>query len=70
MKNISIPQTNPKVSYLSYKEEIDEAIANVLDSGWYILGREVSSFEEEFAKYIGVKHAIGVANGTVRWNLH
>lgn len=70
MINISIPQTNPKVSYLSYKEEIDEAIANVLDSGWYILGREVSSFEEEFAKYIGVKHAIGVANGTVRWNLH
>ncbi|MGR3221269.1 MAG: DegT/DnrJ/EryC1/StrS family aminotransferase [Candidatus Anammoxibacter sp.] len=64
MNNISIPQTNPKASYLSYKEEIDRAIANVLDSGWYILGREVSSFEDEFSKYIGVNHTIGVANGT------
>ncbi|MEK6832863.1 MAG: DegT/DnrJ/EryC1/StrS family aminotransferase [Nanoarchaeota archaeon] len=53
-----------KSSYLEHKEEIDSAIHRVLDSGWYILGKEVSSFEGEFASYIGTKYAVGVANGT------
>ena len=61
---IEVPQTNPKASYLAHQAEIDSAIQRVLDSGWYILGREVESFEQEFAAYIGVRHAIGVANGT------
>ena len=61
---IEVPQTNPKASYLAHQAEIDSAIRRVLDSGWYILGREVESFEQEFAAYIGVRHAIGVANGT------
>lgn len=64
MSKIAIPQTDPRASYLAYKDEIDRAIARVLDSGWYILGHEVSSFEEEFAAYIKVGHAVGVANGT------
>ena len=59
-----IPQTDPKASYLAHKAEIDAAVARVLDSGWYILGQEVAAFEEEFAAYIGVRHAIGVASGT------
>jgi dTDP-4-amino-4,6-dideoxygalactose transaminase len=59
-----IPQTNPKANYLSHKDEIDAAIRRVLDSGWYILGQEVASFEQEFAAYLGVAHAIGVASGT------
>lgn len=46
-----------------YKEEIDQAIQTVLDSGWYIKGNEVSKFEANFANYCGVKHCIGVANG-------
>lgn len=46
-----------------YKEEIESAIKNVIDSGWYILGKEVESFEKEFADYCGVKYCIGVANG-------
>lgn len=46
-----------------YKEELKEAFNRVLDSGWYILGNEVNSFEENFAKYCGVEHCIGVANG-------
>lgn len=46
-----------------YQPEINAAIAKVLDSGWYVLGHEVSAFEEEFAKYCQVKHCIGVANG-------
>lgn len=59
-----ILQTNPKASYLAHKAEIDAAIHQVLDSGFYILGSEVESFEQEFAAYIGTSHAIGVANGT------
>jgi len=59
-----IPQANPGASYRAHKAEIDEAIRRVNDSGWYILGPEVEAFEHEFAAYLGVKHCIGVANGT------
>ncbi len=61
---IKIPQTDPKESYLAHQAEIDAAIQRVLDSGCYILGPEVESFEREFAAYIGVRHAIGVGSGT------
>jgi dTDP-4-amino-4,6-dideoxygalactose transaminase len=63
-RRITIPQTDPKANYLAHKAEIDAAISRVLESGWYILGREVTAFEEEFAAYIGVRYAIGVASGT------
>ncbi len=56
--------SNPKAQYLSYKNEIDTAIAKVLDSGWYILGNEVEFFEKEFAQYVGVSHGVGVGSGT------
>ena len=46
-----------------HRSEIDNAIKSALDSGWYILGKEVEKFENEFASFCGVKHAIGVANG-------
>lgn len=59
-----VVQTDPKASYLAHKAEIDAAIGRVLDSGWYVLGREVEAFEQEFASYLGVRDAIGVANGT------
>jgi dTDP-4-amino-4,6-dideoxygalactose transaminase len=59
-----IPQTDPRANYLAHKPEIDSAIAAVLDRGRFILGPEVDSFEKEFADYIAVSHAIGVANGT------
>lgn len=62
--SLLIPQTDPKANYLAHKYEIDKAITYVLENGWYILGQEVARFEEEFAAYIGVEHAIGVANGT------
>lgn len=60
----TIPQTNPKANYLAHKGAIDDAIARVLESGWYILGSEVTAFEREFAAYLGVKQAVGVASGT------
>jgi dTDP-4-amino-4,6-dideoxygalactose transaminase len=59
-----IPVSAPKHQYLSHRAEIDAAIARVLESGWYVLGDEVAAFEKEFATYCGVKHAVGVGNGT------
>ena len=52
------------LSYQAHKDEINAAIQRVLDSGEYILGKEVQQFEEEFARYIGVEYGIGVASGT------
>jgi dTDP-3-amino-3,4,6-trideoxy-alpha-D-glucose transaminase len=46
------------------RDELNEAIARVLDSGRFILGPEVEAFEREFAAYCGARHAVGVANGT------
>lgn len=46
-----------------YRSEIDKAIKRVLDSGWYLLGKEGEIFEKNFASYCGVKYCIGVANG-------
>jgi dTDP-4-amino-4,6-dideoxygalactose transaminase len=60
----AIPQASPGRDYELYKSEIDKAVQRVLDSGWYILGPEVSGFEAEFALYLGLRHAVGVANGT------
>jgi dTDP-4-amino-4,6-dideoxygalactose transaminase len=59
-----LPQASPHASYLAQKPEIDAAIARVLASGRYILGDEVRAFESEFAAYLGVGFAVGVANGT------
>ncbi|MEG0021204.1 MAG: aminotransferase class I/II-fold pyridoxal phosphate-dependent enzyme, partial [Oscillospiraceae bacterium] len=47
---------------LHAKEYEDKAV-EILRSGWYILGREVTAFEEEFAEYIGAKHCVGLASG-------
>ncbi|AJI58053.1 beta-eliminating lyase family protein [Francisella philomiragia] len=46
-----------------YQQELKDACARVIDSGWYIRGTECEAFEREFAEYCGTKYAIGVANG-------
>lgn len=46
-----------------YRHELIEACTRVIDSGWYIGGKELEQFEQNFANYCGVKFAIGVANG-------
>ena len=46
-----------------HADEIKEAVAQVIDSGWYIRGNFVSRFEEEYARYIGTKYCVGVGNG-------
>src|ERR671919_419671 len=47
-----------------YHDRMSEAIGRVARSGRYILGPEVEAFEREFASYVGVRHCVGVANGT------
>lgn len=56
--------SNPKAQYLSHKDEIDAAVRSVLESGRYILGNEVRSFEKEFAQYTETSYGIGVGSGT------
>lgn len=53
-----------KAGYPEVREEIDKAVKTILDKTNFILGEEVAKFEAEFAAYCGVKHAVGVANGT------
>lgn len=52
-----------------FRGELDAATKRVLDSGWYLLGKEVEQFEKDFAEYCGAKHCIGVANGLDALNL-
>ncbi len=46
-----------------FRSEMDATVKRVLDSGWYLLGKEGEAFEREFAEYCGVRHCIGCANG-------
>lgn len=48
----------------SIRAELDEPVARVIDSGWFIIGMEVEAFEREFADDIGLQHAISVGSGT------
>ena len=52
-----------KAPHVELREEINAAIARVVDSGWYILGPEVDAFESEYAAYCEASHCIGLANG-------
>jgi dTDP-4-amino-4,6-dideoxygalactose transaminase len=58
-----IPFLSLKEITAKYATEIHEAVSRVTDSGWYLLGKELSSFETNYANYIGTKYCIGVANG-------
>lgn len=60
----SIAQAMPGAFFAAHRNEVVDAMRRVLDSGWYILGREVQSFEEEFAGHFGFGQAIGVGSGT------
>ncbi len=61
---MAVPLFDTSTPLVSLREPLRRAIDGVLASERYILGPEVSSFEEEFAAYCGVSHAVGVANGT------
>jgi dTDP-3-amino-3,4,6-trideoxy-alpha-D-glucose transaminase len=59
-----VPLFDSSTPLQGLRRRLGEAIDDVLDRGQFILGPEVSAFEEEFAKYLGAEHVIGVANGT------
>lgn len=61
---MNIPMVDLKEQYHRLKNEIDSGILQALEATQFILGPNVQAFEKETAAYLGVKHAIGVANGT------
>jgi len=58
-----VPFLDLKAQVDELRDELQEAFERVLNSGWFILGREVEDFEREFAEYCGVKYCVGVGNG-------
>ena len=62
LKNINF--IDFKAEYKEISKDIEESLKRVFNSGYYILGREVSSFEKKISSYIGKKYAIAVASGT------
>ncbi len=61
---MKVPFGDISRQYKKYKKEFDSIISGVFGKGSFILGESLKSFEENFARYLGVNHAIGVANGT------
>ncbi|MFH1860465.1 MAG: DegT/DnrJ/EryC1/StrS family aminotransferase [bacterium] len=61
---MNIPLLDLTKQYQSIKQEIDQAVINVLEKGSFILGKEVGLLEEEIASLCGIKHGIGVNSGT------
>jgi dTDP-4-amino-4,6-dideoxygalactose transaminase len=55
---LNLKQLNEK-----FRPEIDQIVNNVIDSGWYLMGKEKEAFESEFASYCNTQHSVGVANG-------
>jgi dTDP-4-amino-4,6-dideoxygalactose transaminase len=60
---VNVPFLDLHAPYQELQAEFDAAYKRVMDSGWYVLGQELSSFEAAFAAYCEAKHCIGVANG-------
>ncbi len=52
-----------KSAYTELKPELDAAYARVMESGWFVLGKEVEAFEAEYAAFCGTKHCVGLGNG-------
>lgn len=60
---MSIPFLDLKVGHESLRKELDAAWRRVMDSGWFVLGPELESFEQEFAEYCEAQYCVGVGNG-------
>ena len=61
---MNVPFGDSRREVEEIRPEIEAAIRSVLDSGWFILGKNVKRFEKAFAEYCGVQHAVGVGSGT------
>jgi dTDP-4-amino-4,6-dideoxygalactose transaminase len=64
-----VPIVDLKRQYAAVKDEVDEAIRRVIESGRYMSWRETEGFEREFAAYCGTKHSVAVGSGTAALNL-
>lgn len=64
VKSMNVPLLDLKIQYQAIEQDIKQAIQKVIDSQHFIMGPEVAEFEDAAAKYIGAKHAIGVASGS------
>lgn len=60
---MKVPILDLKPAYEELRAELDAAYRRVMESGWVLLGKELEAFEAEYARSVGVKHCIGVANG-------
>lgn len=60
---MKIQQGRMDRGFYKYQSEYENKALEVLRSGWYILGKELEAFEEEFASYVGTKYAVGLASG-------
>ncbi len=60
---MKIPFLEVKPTYTELRAELDAAYHRVMDSGWYLLGNELTAFEAEFAAYCQAKHCVAVGNG-------
>ncbi len=58
-----IPFLDLKKINAQYNDELKNACSRVIDSGWYLMGKELEQFESQFSAYCGTKHCVGVANG-------
>lgn len=66
---MNIPLVDLKANYLSIKNEIDNAIHEVIDNTSFIMGKYLKTFEDNFKKFCNVKHMIGCSNGTAAVHL-
>src|SRR5580700_6248290 len=60
---MNVPFLELKPAYDELRADLDAAYRRVMDSGWYLFGRELETFEAEYARYCGTAYCIGVANG-------
>ena len=58
-----IPFLDMKSAYAELKPELDAAYRRVMESGWFVLGKEVEAFEAEYAAFCGTRHCVGLGNG-------
>ena len=60
---MQIPFLDLKAGYLEIRDQLDQAYFQLMNSGWYILGEEITAFEQEFSAYCGAAYCVGVGNG-------
>lgn len=63
MSEVTVPFLDVGATYRELRGELDAAVARVLESGWYLLGKELQAFEAEYAAFCEARHCVGVGNG-------